>query len=450
MTNPLFRKSKEKTLKIGLFGLGKSNLGVLGYLKEKNLNFELTLRSDKNISTDIFCHRSFIGSGALSDIDEDIIFLSPSVRRDRAELKIAEKRGTLLFSDAELFFSLAKNRVFAVTGSDGKSTTTYLISELLRASGIDAVPAGNYGVSLSSLIGKACDVVAELSSFQLSYMKPKSYAAVITNITPNHLNWHKSLEEYVSAKENIIPNTERLALDYDSKLIAGAAKRAELFAVTSLELSYGELSRAVRAENYLTVKDSAVYLNGKPYFSIDGAQRRENYNIRNYLLAAAATLGLTAPETTKKVLNSFGGLAHRAQLIAKRGGISYINSSIDSSPERTLKTLRAIDGNVAVILCGRGKGLSADMLANELPTLTVGAVLMGDVGDEIEKLIKGKNDNYSYARANSMRDAVRLAASFLAGRGTVILSPAGTSFDKYKNFEERGRDFESAVYELTQ
>ena len=102
MTNPLFRKSKEKTLKIGLFGLGKSNLGVLGYLKEKNLNFELTLRSDKNISTDIFCHRSFIGSGALSDIDEDVIFLSPSVRRDRAELIIAEKRGTLLFSDSDI------------------------------------------------------------------------------------------------------------------------------------------------------------------------------------------------------------------------------------------------------------------------------------------------------------------------------------------------------------
>ncbi len=450
MTNTLFAKAQAKTLKIGLFGLGKSNLGVLGYLKNENLNFELTLRSDKDISTNIPFKRRFIGTDALSDIDEDILFLSPSVRRDKAELISARERGTLLFSDAELFFSLADNRVFAVTGSDGKSTTTYLISELLKASGINATPAGNFGLSLSSLIGKDCNTVAELSSFQLSYMKPKSYSAVITNVTPNHLNWHKSLEEYVSAKENIIPNAERLTLDYDSELLVPIAHKSNLFAVTSLSLSYGELARAVRADNYLTVSGNTVCLNGAPYFSTEGAARRENYNIRNYLLSAAATLGLTAPEAIEKVLRCFGGLAHRAQLIVKRDGISYINSSIDSSPERTLKTLRAISGKIAVIICGKGKGLSYDTLANELPELTVGAVLMGDIGDGIEELIKKKNENYSYKRADSMKDAVKLATSFVEGGGTVILSPAGTSFDKYKNFEERGCDFESAVYALIQ
>lgn len=448
MLDLLSQKCNKGKIKIGVFGLGKSNLGVLDYLKRLNADFDLTLRSDAEISTDIPAKRIYDKASALKDIDEDILFLSPSVRRDRRELALAKEQGTLLFSDAELFFTLTRQKIFAVTGSDGKSTTTYLISEILRQSGKDAAPAGNFGVSLLSVLGKYSTVVAELSSFQLMYMKPYSSCAVITNLTPNHLNWHKSFTEYAEAKSNIIRNAERVVFDYDSELLRPLLSGVRPFAVTSLDFSYEELSKTVTAENYLTQKCDTVYLNGKPYFSTKLAKRKEPYNIRNYMLSAASTLGESSPEVIEKVICSFGGLPHRAELVLRRGNISYINSSIDSSPERTLKTLSALSGRVAVIICGIGKGLSVSELSHRLPELTVGAVFMGDVGNEVSEYLDKNKILYNYRLASNMINAVKEAEHLLSGCGTVILSPAATSFDNYKNFEERGNDFKRAVAEL--
>lgn len=438
-------RSQERRPRIGLFGLGKSNLGVLELLRSSIPCFELTLRSDKPITSDINADRIYTGKSAYAEINEDVLFFSPSVRRDRPELTAAQKRGTVLTSDAELFFSLFGGRVYAVTGSDGKSTTTYLISELLKASGISAVPAGNFGRSLSSLAKSDATVVAELSSFQLQYLTPRSYSAVITNVTPNHLNWHTSIAEYTNAKLNILKNAERVTVDYDSELLREALPKERLFAAVSSERDYGELKKAVDAENYLTVRESTVYLNGSPYFSTLDAIRRESYNVKNYMLAAAATLGAVAPQAVTAILRDFRGLAHRAEQVASSQGFTYINSSIDSTPERTLKTLRALSGKTAVIICGMSKGLALDRLANELPSLTSGAVLMGDIGRGIYAILTDKARDYSFGYAENMRDAIALAESYLPSGGNVVLSPAGTSFDKYENFEMRGEDFRRSV-----
>lgn len=438
-------RSQARRPRIGLFGLGKSNLGVLELLRSSIPCFELTLRSDKPITSDINADRIYTGKSAYAEINEDVLFLSPSVRRDRPELTAAQKRGTVLTSDAELFFSLFGGRVYAVTGSDGKSTTTYLISELLKASGISAVPAGNFGRSLSSLVKSDATVVAELSSFQLQYLTPRSHSAVITNVTPNHLNWHTSIAEYTNAKLNILKNAERVTVDYDSELLREALPKERLFAAVSSERDYGELKKAVNAENYLTVRESTVYLNGSPYFSTRDAIRRESYNVKNYMLAAAATLGAVAPQAVTAILRDFRGLAHRAEQVASSQGFTYINSSIDSTPERTLKTLRALSGKTAVIICGMSKGLALDRLANELPSLTSGAVLMGDIGRGLYAILTDKAGDYSFGYAENMRDAIALAESYLPSGGNVVLSPAGTSFDKYENFEMRGEDFRRSV-----
>ena len=438
-------RSQARRPRIGLFGLGKSNLGVLELLRSSIPCFELTLRSDKPITSDINADRIYTGKSAYAEINEDVLFLSPSVRRDRHELTAAQKRGTVLASDAELFFSLFGGRVYAVTGSDGKSTTTYLISELLKASGISAVPAGNFGRSLSSLVKSDATVVAELSSFQLQYLTPRSHSAVITNVTPNHLNWHTSITEYTNAKLNILKNAKRVTVDYDSELLREALPKERLFAAVSSERDYGELKKAVDAENYLTVRESTVYLNGSPYFSTRDAIRRESYNVKNYMLAAAATLGAVAPQAVTAILRDFRGLAHRAEQVASSQGFTYINSSIDSTPERTLKTLRALSGKTAVIICGMSKGLALDGLANELPSLTSGAVLMGDIGRGLYAILTDKARDYSFGYAENMRDAIALAESYLPSGGNVVLSPAGTSFDKYENFEMRGEDFRRSV-----
>ena len=389
--------------------------------------------------------RCFIGKESLKSINEDVLFLSPSVRRDRPELMAAAERGTLISPDAELFFSIAKNDVFAVTGSDGKSTTTYLISKMLNASGIHATAAGNYGKSLASLAYTDTAVVAELSSFQLQYMAPRSRCAVITNITPNHLNWHTSLSEYVSSKLNLLKHARRVTVDYDSEILRSAIAHEDIFAAVSLSLDYSELKSKMNAENYLTARGGTVYLNGEPYFGLKNAKRRESYNTKNFMLAAAATLGITSPANITDTVNSFTGLPHRAETVASKNGISYIDSSIDSSPERTLKTLAALRGNVVPIICGAGKGLSLDTLADKLPQLTCGAVLMGEIGCELAALLSKKKTDYVFLRADNMKDAILLAESFLGEGGTVILSPAGTSYDMYANFEERGRDFKNTV-----
>ena len=437
----------KKNLKIGLFGLGKSNLGVLDYIKKRNSDFTLTVRSDKKIEPPSYINAEKImtGAGALAKIDEDILFLSPSVRRERAELSEAKKRGVIISSDAELFFERNEKEVIAVTGADGKSTTTYLISRILSCGGIPSAPAGNFGVSLTSFIGSGITAVAELSSFQLTYMKPRTKRAVITNITPNHLNWHASVEEYISAKLNVTDFTDSLIIDYDSKILNSAVGGKPLFSAVSSKYSYSELSQKVAAENYMTLDGNTVRLNGKPYFDLSGALRRENYNVKNYMLALSATLGYTNVSAAYTAINSFKGLPHRAETVTERDGIKYINSSIDSSPERTLKTLGSLDGDTAVIIGGLGKGLSLEALAKALPRLTKGAALMGEVGEELSKILKVISPRYRYKLARDMKDAINVARDFLSGCGTVLLSPAATSFDLYRNFEERGNHFKKIV-----
>lgn len=440
---------KKENSSIGVFGLGKSNLGILDYLKRKNFNFKLTVRSDKPIDTiPTEAARVLAGNNALLDINEDVLFLSPSVRRDREEITKAIKRGTVISSDAELFFESTETEHICITGSDGKSTTTRLISDVLSASGISAVPAGNYGQSLCSLIDTKNVPVVELSSFQLNYFTPSVFRAVITNITPNHLNWHLSLEEYVKAKMNVTKKAKAIIYDSDCDLIDNELKETYAFSKTSLSESYESLKAQGGAENYVTFKNGIIYANGSPFIDITNAKKKEPYTVRNFLLATAATLDICKADRIEKALLSFSGLPHRAELVLSSGGVEYINSSIDSSPERTLKTLSAISGSIIVIIGGMGKGLSLDGLADALPYLTRGAVLLGEVGDALANILSSKSKGYNFLVATDMRDAVIKAREMVEEPSSVVLSPAATSFDRYKNFEERGNDFKRIVLSL--
>jgi UDP-N-acetylmuramoylalanine--D-glutamate ligase len=356
----------------------------------------------------------------------------------------AQARGVKLSSDLELFLERRGRIDYAITRSDGKSTTTHLIASILEASGKHARPTGNYGVPLSTVIDTEEISVAELSSFQLNFTSPKVTTAVITGITPNHLNWHTSLEEYVAAKRRITDTAKRVVADTDSELMRTALEERRLFAAVSTSLQYNELSTHVRSEHYLTYRCGVIYLDSVPLIDISGALRHELYNVKNYMLAAGSLIGTASAETVGEVIRSFRGLAHRAQLVAERDGIKYYDSSVDSTPERTLATLRGIRGRNAVIIAGKGKRLSLFKLSEELPRLTVGCVLMGKIGEELSLLLS-RNHGYKYLFASDMQSAVTEAAQLLGGEGNVILSPAGTSFDVYKNFEERGRAFCSVV-----
>ena len=431
---------KDRKIKsVGFVGFGRSSAGVFEYLKASG-DFTYTVRCPEKTEKIGGISRYFHGDAYLSGIDEDILFISPAVKRTRPELMLAEAGGVILSSDAELFFEKNRGTVYAVTGSSGKSTVTALISSMLSECGIYAPIAGNFGGGLSPYIG--CDTVAaELSSFQLMYMKPRTKRAVITNITKNHLDWHTDMEEYTRAKLNIVNGSEGVVCDFDSGLCEDTVGKIP-FAVISTAHAYGELSKITRAENYLTLISDTVYLNGKPYISLAAAPRREAYNIRNYMLSAAATLGVCDADACQRAIMGFFGLANRAELIAEHEGIRFINSSIDTSAERTEKTLSSLAQNTVVILCGKNKGLDLSGLAAALPALTVGAVLMGDIGDEISRFLPC---GYKYRFEGDFYSAVTAAADMLGGSGSIILSPAGTSFDKYRNYEQRGDAFRSAV-----
>ena len=436
-------------MKHGFFGIGNSNIGVYDYLSRQGELGEVTLRSDDQISYDAAARlgatRVFSLGESLADIDEDILFLSPSVRREREQLILAKKRGTRLSSDLELFLERRGKLDYAITGSDGKSTTTYIIAAALAASGIKTRPTGNFGTPLSSVIDSDDAVVAELSSFQLNYTAPEVGTAIITGITPNHLNWHSSLDEYIAAKRAITQKADRVILDADSELMESLLTSRRIHAVASTSLQFNELSKHVKSEHYLTYRCGTIYLDSSPLVDISEAMRKETYNVKNYMLAIGALADSVSPKALGEVICSFSGLAHRAEFIAEKGGVKYYDSSVDSTPERALATLRGMRGRTVAIIAGRGKKLSLFRLAEELPSLTVGCVLMGEIGRELSVLLSKIPGGYNHLFADDMDGALIAARHLLGGDGNVVLSPAGTSFDVYKNFEERGRAFCQAV-----
>ena len=441
---------------VGLVGLGKSNLGVLSYLFRHHGGLEFTLRSSvPTEENDPIFKRRFFASEAFKDITEDILFLSPSVRRDIPELMRAENAGVILSSDAELFFDRATSDVYAVSGSDGKSTTTYLTSRLLGGAYKSVFPCGNIGEAMTPHLDdrEGSAQVTELSSFQLSYMKPKTKRAVITNITKNHLNWHKSFEEYIDAKRNILFRTDERIINFDCPVTRTLSRNFDIFAVFSKTMREEELKKKISAELYLTVSDGIIVASGEPLLDTKKIRVGGEYNILNFMAAISMSYGKCEKSDILGLAEEFGGLPHRCELICESDGVRYYDSSIDSSPKRCAATLSSFDKRVTVILGGRSKGLDFSEL---LPTLSDKAkriVLTGECAEEIKEILD-RDGCFSalgipYDKISDFKDAVSFAARTAEPGDSVLLSPAATSYDSFKSFEERGEFFARIIKEFT-
>ena len=389
----------------------------------------------------------FFGERALQSIDEDILFISPSARRDSFELIEAEKRGVILSSDAELFFALNKSDVYAVTGSDGKSTTTHLSSLLISDGYKNAVPCGNIGCAMTPQLDRYTDAayITELSSFQLMYLKPKSERALITNITKNHLNWHRSFEEYIDAKRSVLEGAKNRIINYDCPISERLARDYNIFAAFSANYTESELRSLIKAELYVTISDGAVFVSGEPTLNLDDVKLPGRHNLLNFMSAIAMSYGIYKKDTLLRVAREFGGLPHRCELVGTRGGVSYYNSSVDSSPKRTSATLSMLKGSLIPILGGRSKGLDYLELMPTLKEKARLAVITGECRGEIEEAILSykKNSGFSipYVLIDDFYEAINYAISAAQAGDKVILSPAATSYDCFQNFEERGRAF---------
>ena len=414
---------------------------------------EFTLRDERMRERPEGIARLCIGEDRFSPPYEDILFLSPSVRRDRAELVRMQRSGTRLSSDAELFFALCDRPILAVSGSDGKSTTVTMTEAILKRRGVRALACGNLGVPfISALDGDYDCLVTEISSFTLEYLAPRSTRALITNITENHLDWHGTFAAYIAAKENLIKNTEQAILSPDTEAAKALIKKHRPRGIFSDRYGFTELLRRYPfAERIYTSEGGYLSINGEAVIPVQNLAKKEAHNLKNALSAIALTDGLFNTGGGIEALFDFSAPSHRAELIATVGGVKFVDSSIDSSPARTSVTLSAMPKNTHIILGGRGKGLSYAPLIPPLLHTSGAIIICGENCEEIAATVGGVTAlRERMMLCDTLFSAVR-AAVRIAGHGdTVLLSPASTSFDAFSNFEERGNKFKEYIKNITE
>ena len=393
-----------------------------------------------------------LGEDYLEHLRSDIIFRTPGMRPDLPQLTAAVQRGSTLTSEMEVFFEVCPCEMIAVTGSDGKTTTTTIISELLKAAGKTVHVGGNIGHPLLAETGsmKSEDlVVLELSSFQLMTMGKSPRTAVVTNLAPNHLDVHKDYAEYIAAKENLF-----LHQDADGIAVFNADNADSVASARKAVGGVRWFSRKKELENGVFLRGEAIVarLNGQERQVMTTADIKLPgvHNIENYMAAIAALNGLVDDETIREFARSFGGVEHRIELVRTRRGVRWYNDSIASSPSRTIAGLRAFPEKVILIAGGKDKGIPYDELGPVINEHVKLLILCGATAGVIRAATE-QAENYAgltILEAEDYHQAVAMADSAAREGDVVLLSPASTSFDRFANFMERGRVFKGIVNEL--
>ncbi|SHH61804.1 UDP-N-acetylmuramoylalanine--D-glutamate ligase [Sporobacter termitidis DSM 10068] len=441
-----------KSKRIAVLGIGVSNTPLIELLLQSGCSVtacDKSAREKLGGTAEALEQKGAVlrlGVDYLKDLDADIIFRTPGLRPDLPELLDAVRRGAVLTSEMEVFFDVCPCRIIGVTGSDGKTTTTTIIAKLLAAEGYTVHLGGNIGTPLLTRADtmKESDIaVIELSSFQLMTMEKSPWVSVVTNLTPNHLDMHRDMTEYVEAKRNILRYQSRddiavLNLDYEiiRDFAASVKGEARFF------------SRMGRVENGVCLEGNTIYAvkDGKIEPVMDASEifLPGVHNIENFMAAFAAVRGLVTYETCRRVAGEFGGVEHRCQLVRTLRGVRYYNDSIASSPTRTIAGLRAFDQKVILIAGGKDKGVPFDILGPEILARVKTLVLTGMTAEKIKAAVlnaPGYDGSLEIIEKADFTEAV-LAASAAAKDGDVVfLSPASTSFDRFKNFEERGNTY---------
>lgn len=440
---------------VAVIGIGVSNRPLIELLAARGISVTARDRQQRQALGDYAGHleamgcRLCLGEEYLDGLNEDVIFRTPGMRPDVPELAAAVARGSTLTSEMEVFFEVCPCPIIAVTGSDGKTTTTTIIAELLRSAGKTVHLGGNIGHPLlaeTPSIQPEDVAVLELSSFQLMTMGRSPHIAVITNLSPNHLDVHKDFAEYITAKENIFThqNTQDIAVfNADNSITAQQAERA--------------LGRARLFSRKNEVEDGVFLRDGKIIARHGGQERvvmnREDirlpgeHNVENYLAAIAAVDGMVSDDRIAAFARSFGGVEHRIELIRTLDGVRWYNDSIASSPSRTIAGLRAFPEKVILIAGGKDKGISYAELGPVVNDHVKLLLLCGATASVIRESVE-QAENYQGLEIIDVADyhqAAQIARERAAEGDVVILSPASTSFDRFKNFMERGKAFKEVV-----
>ena len=396
-----------------------------------------------------------LGEGYLEDLNQEVIFRSPGMRFTLPQLERARANGAAVTSELEVFFALCPCPIYAVTGSDGKTTTTAIIAQLLQEAGKTVHLGGNIGRPLLPEINAVAPghaAVAELSSFQLISMRQSPHVAVVTNLSPNHLDVHKDMQEYIQAKKNILLHQDafsKTVLNQDNDITRGFAGDVR-----------GELrffSRRGQCENGAWADGDAVYLarhgRQEAVLPVGEIHIPGWHNVENYLAAFSAVCDEVSVEQMRRVARTFAGVEHRAEFVREVNGVRYYNDSIASSPTRTIRgTLSLYPQRIVLIAGGYDKKIPYEPLGPVIADKVKTLILMGDTAPKIEQAVRAA-ENYdpqalSILHVDNMEQAVRAAQANSQAGDIVSLSPASASFDKYPNFEARGRHFKELVMRL--
>ena len=451
-----------KNKRVAIIGLGVSNVPLIEYLY--NLGSKITLfdnkpidKLDKNILDKMYEYKlkfSF-GENYLSKLNGfDIIFRSPSCRPDLPEIKREIKRGAILTSEIEMVLELCPGTTIGVTGSDGKTTTTSLIYEILKEQELNCYLGGNIGMPLFTKISQMKPedyVVLELSSFQLMTMNVSPNIAIITNITPNHLDIHKSYQEYIEAKENIFKyqnENDLLILNYDNEITKELSKKANSKIIF--------FSRKEKLENGVVLDNNIVKVceNGlrRHIVNMNNSNLRGVHNGENACAAIAATSNLANVETQSKAIYKFKGVNHRLEFVKEIDNVKWFNDSIASSPTRTIAGLNSFNENIVLIAGGYDKHLDYNSLAKPIINKVSNLILLGQTSNKIYDAVNielKKSDNkINMYKVETLEDAITKAKEVSKKGDIVLFSPASASFDMFKNFEERGNKFKQIVNKL--
>lgn len=449
-------KKEIRGKKVAVAGIGVSNIPLIKYLL--NLGADITAfdqrpfeELDPKVNEFKDKVKFNLGKDYLSGLKGfDYIFKTPFMRYDIEVLNKAREEGTIITSEIEEFLRYCKGKVFGVTGSDGKSTSTTLIYEILKEEGYKTYIGGNIGFPLFDRLDEITEkdmVVVELSSFQLMKIGLSTPIAVVTNVTPNHLDMHKGMDEYVDAKREIFIHQgedDLLILNKDNEITRKFGEEAK-----------GRVrwfSSKEPADAYY--KDDVIYMDGKEVVRLSEMKLLGVHNAENLCDAMLATKDFVKIDSVIKVAKTFNGVKHRAQFIRELNGIKFYNDSIASSPTRTIATLTSLKnyhGKINVILGGHDKNLSYTELGKLISKITKNAVIVGESKEKMVKEFRSLNDevlNSKTHEAITFEEAVEKAHCLAEPGDIVILSPACASFDFFRNFEKRGERFVELVNEI--
>ena len=441
-----------KGKKIAVLGLGVSNRPLVRLLLEFGCDVVGCDRTPREkLDAEVLelekqgC-KLHVGDDYLEGVEADILFRTPGMHPGNPAIEALRSRGAQVTSEMEVFFEVCPCTLLAVTGSDGKTTTTTLVSEMLKAAGKTVWLGGNIGTPLLPLVRQMKPedfAVVELSSFQLMDMTRSPARAIVTNLAPNHLDIHKDMDEYVESKKNIFRYQDEngiLILNADNAITA------------SFKGNGGTRFFSRKSQAHVCLKDGVICRGGEEVLPVADILIPGVHNIENYMAAIAMVEGLVDDDTIRHVAKTFGGVEHRIELVRVKDGVKFYNDSIASSPSRTIAGLRSFSEKVILIAGGYDKHIPYDVLGPEICAHVKKLYLGGATGPKIRAAVENCPE-YDPAKleivdCGSFEPAVRAAAAAAKDGDIVLMSPASAAFDQFKNFMVRGEFYKKLIKEL--